>query len=972
MEFFLFATIAAVVVLFIQVSGLKRVNRSVLKRLRELEEDGKPVSTAKLLQSKTTTPTPVQKSVIEDKTKSVEDKKVQERPPVSALTSKPPKQKSEFWTKLERQVAENWTGILGSVIMVVGVGFLGIYAALKLEAFFRFIMISGFSALLFATYFFLRKLEKWVQLGLWLRSSAAAIFLFACIGSGAIPGLQWIYDPMFALILLLVGISVNLALSWLDKNEVFSSLHVILSLVALSLAPQGMTTIILATTIALVGIVRTYRVQWEYQLLSSLSAFFVYHIYWYLIIKSDASLPNNLTFAGIIGVVLVGISSAVVHYREVYQTKGFSKFPFIVHMINWAFLTVGLMMHSTGSQWKTVPLALAAIGAYLLAKRARKLGIGWLYRTDTLISLATALFAAVSLTKWGMDIQVILGITFIEILVFMLLMYTEGEHRLYKAGYYLLNLISIILLLNTLFLATIDLDPGMRIQSATVLFVILVLALIAHIFMIRKSSKTFDLRDNLADLIPKQKISFIAIQTGFYPIVIYTILYQLFWAQIAVAAVVVGLLYLRQTYQSRGLIAAVVFSLFGTLALSWLKILHFQSFAIQDMLLNAVPFIIPAVTALLWDRVDAMGKHIKWPGIYLTTIQVHLILFYVLEHISPLIFGVMLLLSTVILFELSMFLSKRFEKSLEHIGTPDRYLLHMAYAALFIFMVRHIYVHLQVEEYIGLFKLRLLIELLAIGVIGYCAFMIRPPSILKYKSWVKLHPLLVELVIIFSAFTVALEIDTFWHPVIWIAVAFLLPLLSTTLGEKFSRLKFYGVIFYWICAFQVAFLSSAYVTPSLSWQDQSWFSGLIAIVFMFGYLVVFYKKYDLEKITFPSTLSLFDRLSKKTARYQNPIFMYPLVFSVAVFLYWSFDKSALTLFWVVECLAVFILSIVLKEQHFRHVALGALAICIVRLVFFDLSQTGTLTKALVFLGVGVIMLLMNTLYKKYKDRMLDE
>lgn len=62
----------------------------------------------------------------------------------------------------------------------------------------------------------------------------------------------------------------------------------------------------------------------------------------------------------------------------------------------------------------------------------------------------------------------------------------------------------------------------------------------------------------------------------------------------------------------------------------------------------------------------------------------------------------------------------------------------------------------------------------------------------------------------------------------------------------------------------------------------------------------------------------------------------------------------------------------LREQHFRYVALTGVGLCIVRLVFFDLKESTKVTKALVFVGVGLLMLGMNILYSKYKDRLFDE
>ena len=75
-----------------------------------------------------------------------------------------PKKKSDFWAKTEKQFIENWTGILGAVIMVAGVVFFGIYAALKVNAFFRFLLITGFAVLLIGAFIYLKRHDKWVKL----------------------------------------------------------------------------------------------------------------------------------------------------------------------------------------------------------------------------------------------------------------------------------------------------------------------------------------------------------------------------------------------------------------------------------------------------------------------------------------------------------------------------------------------------------------------------------------------------------------------------------------------------------------------------------------------------------------------------------------------------------------------------------------------------------------------------------------
>jgi hypothetical protein len=101
---------------------------------------------------------------------------------------------------------------------------------------------------------------------------------------------------------------------------------------------------------------------------------------------------------------------------------------------------------------------------------------------------------------------------------------------------------------------------------------------------------------------------------------------------------------------------------------------------------------------------------------------------------------------------------------------------------------------------------------------------------------------------------------------------------------------------------------------------------------------------------------------------KNSWLIYPATLSIGCFLYLSFDKGVLTFFWILEALGLLILGIILKEKYFRYVSLSLVGLCIVRLMFFDLSNTDFLIRALVLLGVGVVLLVMNSLFKKYKDR----
>jgi hypothetical protein len=68
---------------------------------------------------------------------------------------------SKFMKTAEKQFADNWTGILGTAIMVLGIGYLSIYTALKVAPLFRVLILWLYAGLLVGSYYFLQKKEKW-------------------------------------------------------------------------------------------------------------------------------------------------------------------------------------------------------------------------------------------------------------------------------------------------------------------------------------------------------------------------------------------------------------------------------------------------------------------------------------------------------------------------------------------------------------------------------------------------------------------------------------------------------------------------------------------------------------------------------------------------------------------------------------------------------------------------------------------
>ncbi|GAA4048476.1 hypothetical protein GCM10022409_38620 [Hymenobacter glaciei] len=347
------------------------------------------------------------------------------RPPPPPVPTGP-----SWWERASTVLLENWTGILGAVVLVTGVGFLGIYAALRLAPPFRFLMICAFSGALLGVRFALRGKAFAQQLNGWLLSSAAAIFLFACVASVSIPGLQWARFP-FDYLLLLAGVSANLWLAWRASRQEVATLHGVLSLVALAVLPSTGLTLAAAAGVTAFSIAITYRQQWKYQLLLSIASFFAFHLFWH---QQLAVISSTLRLVAMGLVLLVGVAAAVVQYRSVYAKRTFEPLLFTAHLLNWTCMGINLYLYSTGSIWKTIPLALGSLLTFWAGRRAKQLGIGWLFQTDTIIALMLALATAFSLQGWHATNSVILLFMLLEALLVALIMARQREALVYRVA----------------------------------------------------------------------------------------------------------------------------------------------------------------------------------------------------------------------------------------------------------------------------------------------------------------------------------------------------------------------------------------------------------------------------------------------------------------------------------------------------------------------------------------------------------
>ena len=77
-------------------------------------------------------------------------------------------------------------------------------------------------------------------------------------------------------------------------------------------------------------------------------------------------------------------------------------------------------------------------------------------------------------------------------------------------------------------------------------------------------------------------------------------------------------------------------------------------------------------------------------------------------------------------------------------------------------------------------------------------------------------------------------------------------------------------------------------------------------------------------------------------------------------------KLGLSILWGVYSLALIALGIWKKQKHIRITAIVLFSITLLKLFFYDISNLGTLSKTIVFVSLGILLLIISFLYNKFK------
>ncbi|MDA3811045.1 MAG: hypothetical protein PF518_12050, partial [Spirochaetaceae bacterium] len=380
-----------------------------------------------------------------------------------------------------------------------------------------------------------------------------------------------------------------------------------------------------------------------------------------------------------------------------------------------------------------------------------------------------------------------------------------------------------------------------------------------------------------------------------------------------------------------------------------------KTMTFSGSLMLILPFLILSLIYVFYNQLKNK-KFFHDFGIFLFSVILAATLYFPFWKISTILPGVLFLLAAIVYL---FFWEKKGNWEIQTTGS----------LFLLLFFLRHITHHLQMENYWGIFSIRLLIE-----ITGLFVFYLY----LKSSRWSgeQTIPLLNKSLQGFSFLLtwLFLLVMIFSHSNRNIlSMVFQFSILILLFIEKKELLKGYPISSLAYIHFIFAQLNLALNThPSFPFLP-----GILQNPWIFGFVnlgtsvIIIFKVFrHLQNGPYPVS-PVFLKLKKLTdliIEKKNLTLLIPLFVSLGLFFNWTLDRTALTIALFIGCFFLYGTALLLKENVFRHATSLALLGTSIRLIFWDLAQSTMLAKSIAFLGASIIFILINILYSQFKGR----
>lgn len=850
-----------------------------------------------------------------------------------------------LWRRVERQLIENGTGILGVVVLVAGLTFLVVNLALRFGPLPRFLLTQAIAGGLIAPSLIWRAPDRWRPLTLWLRSGGAALALFACLAGGGLPqvGLQWLEDPLQGLLLALAGMALNLLLALLTRHQSIASLHVLVNLVPLALVGQDASTLWVASLVGVCGQILPRGRPWDRHRLLITAGYSLFQLSWLVRVTTLLNGAQALRAQALLAAVLV-FGSGIVLQQDPGPGRRLPPWRLAALISGWAGLALTLLVLPPLALWRATGLVLLAGTALLLARRARRSGAEGLYLCQLLISQGVVMAALFSLGPLLLDELLIQALLLVETVLFLLLSLRGQPPAVLRVGWVLVVGMALLMLLQ----GTAGLIPAetatlpVRFRHAGLL--IGAGALLAGVAQrLQRNGVLLPLPPLLGWL--AGALAFLGPAMVPPP-----------WRPLLALGGMGALLILERRWQPPGLGRATALAVGGAHLASWLWTLVAVPSAT-----GVVGQLLPLAGLALGTRLSIRRGLRRSLALDLLGVTAGLAAYLLLKPVSPLLPGVAWLLFSLAALQSCNRLPGR---EVNHALVMGLGFL-LAFSGAFLLVIGPSSTRV---ELVGVaVRARLLIALLGLVVLmGWWRFP-TGPALRRSPLWRALHPWFVEFLLLGTCVTVAMEVEALLRPLAWSLLA--LALLSRPLRRWLApRVGIYAVLTYWLAILSTLGQLDAAAPAGMPPLANPAVITLLAILLQALFALLCPRWLPPQALIHPGGVKLLASIGARLARQTHRWLLYPLFVVVALHLAHRYDAALLTLLWALQAFAIFVLSVLLRDNQFRQASLLALGACLLRLVSIDMAQADPVLRGLVFVGVGLLMVAMNAISTRFRDR----
>lgn len=238
-----------------------------------------------------------------------------------------------------------------------------------------------------------------------------------------------------------------------------------------------------------------------------------------------------------------------------------------------------------------------------------------------------------------------------------------------------------------------------------------------------------------------------------------------------------------------------------------------------------------------------------------------------------------------------------------------------------------------------------------------------------YPGWRRLRSCLLEAVLLNLNLIVLWELSPAARTLAWAGLALL---LISRHGRRFfgSRGGLYALPISWLGLLQLVLALRRLRLDGGDWGAPDQLLIGLAVLLQIAFVVLQHRQAPrqangpAQALALAGPLGLLQRLESQ----RLVAIDLPMLAGLALAIYWRFDAGVLTLLWSAQAFLVFCLGTWLRNNPLRHLALAGLGLCLLRLLLIDLAGADLGLKGVVFVGVGVLLIGMNALVNRYRDR----